>query len=136
MAKPVPVIVTLVPPGYQAQVPALARGHLLGKQLGGSGDVYENLVTLFQNDANTPIMSNLERRVREAVVTGQRVEYVVTPIYEGADVVPPRVHIQAAGVLAADGVGEALNIDVLVENVSRRVQIPQLPPAIDLGPLP
>ncbi|MFC5099862.1 polymorphic toxin-type HINT domain-containing protein [Kibdelosporangium philippinense] len=39
------------PPGFAGGRPIgdHARGHLLGKQLGGSGDIAENLVTLFQN---------------------------------------------------------------------------------------
>ena len=61
-----------------------ARGHLLGAQLGGSGDVAENLVTLQQNPATSPIMRGFENQVRAAVEGGQTVNYSVTPIYNGA----------------------------------------------------
>jgi DNA/RNA non-specific endonuclease len=108
----------LIPPGYQVQEPALARGHLLGKQLGGSGDVYQNLVTLFQNDANHPNMSGVEAKVRAAIEGGQTVEYTVTPIYEGTSQAPARVHIRAVGTLA-NGAGDALNLDVTIENVPK-----------------
>ena len=34
-----------------------SRGHLIGRQLGGSGDEAKNLVTLYQNPVNTPYMT-------------------------------------------------------------------------------
>jgi hypothetical protein len=108
----------IIPPGYTPQVPPLARGHLLGRQLGGSGDVYENLVTLFQNETNVPLMSGIEDSVRAAVEGGQRVTYEVTPIYEGGQVVPARLHIRAIGEPSAAG-GEALNIDVVIDNAAK-----------------
>jgi DNA/RNA non-specific endonuclease len=91
---------------------------LLGKQLGGSGDVYQNLVTLFQNDANHPNMSGVEAKVRAAIEGGQTVEYTVTPIYEGTSQAPARVHIRAVGTLA-NGAGDALNLEVTIENVPK-----------------
>lgn len=63
----------------------VARGHLLGAQLAGSGDVVENLVTLEQNPANTPIMTGFENLVRGAVEGGQTVNYSSTPIYNSAN---------------------------------------------------
>jgi hypothetical protein len=44
------------PPGYEpGATPALARGHLIAKLLGGSGRTARNLVTLIQNPTNTPV---------------------------------------------------------------------------------
>jgi hypothetical protein len=43
-----------------------ARGHLLGRQLGGSGDDVRNLITIQQRPANTPVMSGIEGRIRKA----------------------------------------------------------------------
>ncbi|MEZ0070640.1 hypothetical protein ABIA32_006693, partial [Streptacidiphilus sp. MAP12-20] len=87
------------PPGFTGGRPIgdQARGHLLGRQLGGSGDIPENLVTLLQNPVNTPIMSGFERQVRLAVEGGQFVQYSVTPIYEGSDLVPRAVTLSAYG---------------------------------------
>jgi hypothetical protein len=108
----------LIPPGYQTQEPTLARGHLLGKQLGGSGDVYTNLVTLFQNNANHPTMSGVEAKVRAAVERGQVVQYSVTPIYEGEARLPARIRIRARGT-PVDGAGQGLDLDVTIENVPK-----------------
>jgi hypothetical protein len=122
----------LIPPGYVgAHQPPFGRGHLLGRQLGGDGGVYQNLVTLYQNDVNTPLMSDIERQVRNAVESGQRVTYEVTPIYDGAQAMPARVHIRARGEVAA-GSGEALIIDTTIENVPK--SLPKL--TVEPPPLP
>jgi hypothetical protein len=115
----------IIPLGYVPQKPPLARGHLLGKQLGGSGDVYENLVTLYQNPTNTPLMSKIEGQVRLAVDAGQTVEYEAIPIYEGQALKPARVRIRARG-------SNGLDIDVTIENA------PKPSPVVDpaLGPAP
>lgn len=82
-----------------------ARGHLLGNQLGGSGDLPSNLVTLYQRDVNHPIMERLESEVRTVVESGipaqniprQNVSYHVTPIYEGTSLIPRWLRIEARG---------------------------------------
>ncbi len=56
-----------------------ARGHLLDKQLGGSGNIPENLVTLQQTPTNTPTMRGFENQVRAAIDGGQIVTYSSTP---------------------------------------------------------
>src|SRR5215204_4698839 len=88
------------PPGFD-QLPARnrARGHLLGRQLGGSGDLPANLVALYQIRANTPVMRNYETAVAEAVRAGETVRYTVRPVYpsrsfEGA---PSAIRITAVG---------------------------------------
>lgn len=88
------------PPGWD-QLPSRnrARGHLLGRQLGGSGENPANLVTLYQERANTPVMSSYETMVAEAVRAGQTVHYQVTPRYASpSDRGPPRaIRIRAQG---------------------------------------
>src|SRR5215213_5813874 len=73
------------PPGFD-QLPARnrARAHLLGRQLGGSGDLPANLVALYQIRANTPVMRNYETAVAEAVRAGETVRYTVRPRYPSA----------------------------------------------------
>jgi hypothetical protein len=70
---------------------------LLGNQLGGSGSDARNLVTLFQNPANSPVMRGFENQVRGALDGGQLVDYAVTPIYRGADLMPMGITLQAQG---------------------------------------
>ncbi|MEU6280057.1 ricin-type beta-trefoil lectin domain protein [Streptomyces sp. NPDC047028] len=105
-----PADASIRPPGFTGGRPIgdQARGHLLGRQLGGSGDIPENLVTLLQNPVNTPIMSGFERQVRLAVEGGQFVQYSVTPIYEGSNLVPRAVTLSAYG----NG-GFSLNVTIL-----------------------
>jgi len=88
------------PPGLD-QLPARnrARGHLLGRQLGGTGDLPANLVALYQTRANTPVMRDYESAVAEAVRAGETVRYAVRPRYpsgtfEGA---PKAIRITATG---------------------------------------
>src|SRR5215216_5232169 len=88
------------PPGLD-QLPARnrARAHLLGRQLGGSGDLPANLVALYQTRANTPVMRDHETAVAEAVRAGETVRYSVRPVYpsrsfEGA---PSAIRITATG---------------------------------------
>jgi len=85
-----------------------ARGHLLGAQLGGSGDITENLVTLQQNPANSPIMRGFENQVRAAVEGGQTVNYSVTPIYNGSNLVPRGITI-----MGTESDGFSLGVSVL-----------------------
>jgi len=88
------------PPGWD-QLPSRnrARGHLLGRQLGGSGENPANLVTLYQQRANTPVMRDYETMVADAVRGGQTVHYEVTPLYASpSDTGPPRaVRLRAQG---------------------------------------
>jgi RHS repeat-associated protein len=87
------------PPGWRGdgRLYNEARGHLLGNQLGGSGDVPENLVTLQQNPANTPFMRGYETQVRRAVEAGETVKYSSTPIYNGNNLVPRGITLSARG---------------------------------------
>ncbi len=88
---------SIKPAGFGGQAQGHARGHLLGNQLGGSGSDPRNLVTIYQNPVNHPVMSSKEVSVRKAVEGGQIVNYKVTPIYEGNNLIPRGITIQAQG---------------------------------------
>jgi hypothetical protein len=88
------------PPGLD-RLPARnrARGHLLGRQLGGTGDLPANLVALYQTRANTPVMRDYETAVAEAVRAGEVVRYGVRPRYPSRsfDGAPSAIRITATG---------------------------------------
>lgn len=85
------------PAGFGGQAQGYARGHLLGNQLGGSGSDPRNLTTIYQNPVNHPVMSSVEASVRKAVEGGQVVNYNVTPIYKGNNLVSRGITIRATG---------------------------------------
>lgn len=87
------------PPGFTGGMPIgnQARGHLLGNQLGGSGDIPQNLVTLTHNPTNSPVMGGFENQIRAAVENGEVVQLSVTPIYNGANVIPRGIQMEAYG---------------------------------------
>jgi DNA/RNA non-specific endonuclease len=88
------------PPGLD-ELPARnrARAHLLGRQLGGSGDLPANLVALYQTRANTPVMRDYETAVAEAVRAGEVVRYSVRPRYPSPSFngPPTAIRITAVG---------------------------------------
>jgi len=88
---------SIIPPGFQGGAAGQARGHLLGAQLGGSGDLPENLVTLQQNPANSPVMRGFENQTAAAVRSGQTVNYSSVPIYQGANQIPRGITITGSG---------------------------------------
>ena len=100
------------PPGLD-QLPARnrARAHLLGRQLGGSGDLPANLVALFQTRANTPVMRDYETEVAEAVRAGEVVRYSVRPRYPSPSFngPPSAIRITATG-------DHGFRLDVTVAN--------------------
>ncbi|EIR7571115.1 DNA/RNA non-specific endonuclease, partial [Salmonella enterica subsp. enterica serovar Agbeni] len=102
---------SIEPPGWSGNGTKYneARGHLLGKQLGGSGDIPENLVTLQQDPVNSPVMRDFESQVRTAVEKGEIVEYTSTPIYKGDNPVPRGVTMTAKG-------NQGFNLDVTILN--------------------
>ncbi|WP_304598574.1 DNA/RNA non-specific endonuclease [Pseudocitrobacter sp. RIT415] len=99
------------PPGWSGNGTKYnqGRGHLLGRQLGGSGDVPENLVTLQQNPVNSPVMRDFEGQVRVAVEKGETIEYTSTPVYKGDNLAPRGVTITAKG-------DQGFNLDVTILN--------------------
>jgi DNA/RNA non-specific endonuclease len=100
------------PPGFD-RLPARnrARGHLLGRQLGGSGAVAANLVALYQTRANSPVMRDYETAVAEAVQAGETVRYTVRPLY------PSRTHNGAPSAIRITASGDrGFRLDVTVAN--------------------
>ncbi|WP_319471279.1 DNA/RNA non-specific endonuclease [uncultured Trichococcus sp.] len=76
----------------------LNRGHLLADVLGGSGEDWRNLVTLYRN-ANYPAMYfAAEFIVSEAIQAGTTVRYRVTPIFKGDELICEGLHIMAKSV--------------------------------------
>ncbi|MFF4457878.1 RHS repeat-associated core domain-containing protein [Streptomyces goshikiensis] len=96
----------LKPPGFIHGDENQARGHMLARMLGGSGDTLDNLFTITQNPTNTPHMRDLEFKIYDAVngnaaqgVAGQTVQYSVYLEYTDdlPDSVPSRIYMQADG---------------------------------------
>lgn len=76
----------------------LNRGHLLADVLGGSGEDWRNLVTLYRN-ANYPTMYfAAEDIVKTAIQHGSVVRYRVTPIFVGEELMCEGMHIMAKSV--------------------------------------
>ncbi|MBT2492424.1 DNA/RNA non-specific endonuclease [Streptomyces sp. ISL-96] len=78
-----------------------ARGHLLARMLGGSGDTLDNLATLTQNPTNSPDMRDLEQSIYNAVSPddGEIVQYSVYLEYtdDNKDSVPKWIQMEADG---------------------------------------
>ncbi|HYT25882.1 MAG TPA: DNA/RNA non-specific endonuclease, partial [Actinomycetota bacterium] len=115
---------TIRPPGFD-RLPARnrARGHLLGRQLGGSGDLPANLVALYQARANTPVMRDYETAVAEAVRAGETIRYTVRPGYPGptANGAPSTIRITAAG-------NHGFRLDVTIANTPEAAVSETIPP--------
>ncbi|WP_180686293.1 DNRLRE domain-containing protein [Streptomyces gossypiisoli] len=73
-----------------------ARGHLLGRQLGGNGRNRRNLVKMY-NAANSDVMEGYESAVRARLDAGERIFYASVPRYEGSNPVPVTVELYALG---------------------------------------
>jgi hypothetical protein len=102
------------PPGLD-RLPARnrARGHLLGRQLGGTGDLAANLVALYQTRANSPVMRDYETAVAEAAADGETIRYAVRPVYRSrtADGPPSALRITADG-------DRGFRLDVTIANTA------------------
>ena len=103
----------ILPPGFGGEQMGHARGHLLGRQLGGSGSESRNLITMFQNPANHPTMSGFEAGIRSAVAGGQTVTYFAVPVYQGINSIPRGITISAQG-------SGGFSLDVSILNQGRR----------------
>ncbi|WP_330321403.1 DNA/RNA non-specific endonuclease (plasmid) [Streptomyces clavifer] len=123
------------PPGYQwatstagylriKDIPLRINNcHLLGKQLTGSGEDLDNLVTCSRaanaqvtgDDGFANDMAALEGRVKTAVDGGQVVRYQVTPVYSGPRTVPVKLEISAIG-MYPDGRPGGLLVKRALEN--------------------
>ncbi|WEG73877.1 DNA/RNA non-specific endonuclease [Vagococcus intermedius] len=84
------------PPGFISGLDPYnhSRGHIIGRQLGGSGDEYKNLVTIYQNPVNTPMMTKYENMVRAAADKGKTIRYRVYPVYEGDEPLPTEIRME------------------------------------------
>ena len=87
------------PPGWQGNGDEFneARGHLLAKQLGGSGRDPRNLVTQTQKPSNSPQMRDFEDGVKRRVQGGEVVEYSAIPLYSAGALPPARILLSALG---------------------------------------
>jgi hypothetical protein len=71
-----------IPPGFKlGNKPTMNRGHLLARQLGGSGTDRRNLVPLYRA-ANSPEMSGAEQKIADSIAAGNTVFYSSVPVYE------------------------------------------------------
>jgi hypothetical protein len=112
------------PPGFD-RLPARnrARGHLLGRQLGGSGDLEANLVALYQTRANSPVMRDYESAVADAAQAGETIQYTVRPLYGSrtSTGAPRAIRIKATG-------DAGFRLDVTVANTARATVEEAVPP--------
>jgi RHS repeat-associated protein len=58
---------SLRPPGFMGGAANQARGHLLARMLGGSGDTLDNLFTITQTPTNNPRMRDFEQAIYDYV---------------------------------------------------------------------
>jgi DNA/RNA non-specific endonuclease len=119
-----PASTSIHPPGFD-RLPARnrARGHLLGRQLGGSGELAANLVALYQSRANTPVMRDYEDAVAEAVQAGETIRYTVSPIYPSRTSTgpPSAIRITATG-------NRGFRMDVTIANTPEARVTETIPP--------
>ena len=54
---------------------------MIAKNLGGSGNEKCNLVTIYQNPVNTPIMRGYEMAIAARVLAGEGIRLTVRPVY-------------------------------------------------------
>jgi DNA/RNA non-specific endonuclease len=112
------------PPGFD-RLPARnrARGHLLGRQLGGSGDLEANLVALYQSRANSPVMRDYEGAVADAAQAGETIQYTVRPLYGS------RTSTGAPRAIRITATGDAgFRLDVTVANTPQATVTEAVPP--------
>jgi RHS repeat-associated protein len=76
----------LQPPGWLGG-PLHNRSHLLANRLGGSGDIYENIVTMYARPNQIEMRAH-EAEVAAAVASCEVVTYVVVPHYTGTGTLP------------------------------------------------
>ncbi|MEU0003054.1 DNRLRE domain-containing protein [Streptomyces sp. NPDC006314] len=103
-----------VPKGYYSRSTAdrkgldyVQRGHLIGKQLGGSGTDKRNLVPLY-NEVNSPLMSSFENEVAKRLKAGDSIYYQVDANYTGNNPIPDSISIMWTSVVT--GQSKAIKI--------------------------
>jgi hypothetical protein len=86
------------PAGFVGGHAGQARGHMLARMLGGSGDIEDNLFTITHNPTNTPQMRDFEQAVYNAAKAGEIVDYNVYLDYANdASKVPNLIQLDARG---------------------------------------
>ena len=102
----------IIPPGFFDLGDNRSRGHVIGRQLGGSGDVEANLLALYQNSVNSPAMSDCESEVAGYLEDGSAASddlyYRVEPIYDLAE----QQHPTAVSIYASDNGRVLVNITI------------------------
>ncbi|MDQ0946052.1 RHS repeat-associated protein [Streptomyces sp. V1I1] len=90
---------SLEPPGFLGGDYNQARGHMLARMLGGSGDTLDNLFTITQNPTNSPDMRDWEQDIYNAVADGEIITYNVYLEYtdDEKDSVPKYIQLEATG---------------------------------------
>ncbi|WP_159032298.1 MULTISPECIES: SpvB/TcaC N-terminal domain-containing protein [unclassified Streptomyces] len=96
------------PAGFVGEKAGHVRGHLIGRQMGGSGTDLRNLTTL-DKYANS-IMRDFEKEVRVALNAGESVKYTVVPVYRGSELIPVAVTMRAQSTGGLDMFLAVLNI--------------------------
>ena len=89
----------LKPPGWQGNGNTFTedRGHLVGRQLGGTGRDMRNLVTLTRRPANSPHMSTFEDGAARRTRAGEVIEYAAMPFYQDGILPPSAILLTAFG---------------------------------------
>lgn len=87
------------PPGWQGHGKRHNEGrmHLHASQLGGSGEMPEDIVTGTQNPTNSSFMKRFENRAARWVRDGEIVEYFAKPLYRTGIDRPPWILMSAYG---------------------------------------
>jgi hypothetical protein len=80
--------------------PTMDRGHLLGRQLSGSGTDVRNLTPLYSR-VNRTEMKAYEDRIAGAIDAGATVYYAAWASYDGDSPIPTSITMQA---YTSDGV--------------------------------
>jgi RHS repeat-associated protein len=90
---------SLHPPGFMGGEHNQARGHMLAKMLGGSGDTLDNLFTITQRPTNSPEMRDWEQDIYNAASKGEVIKYNVYLEYTDdlKDSVPKYIQHEAEG---------------------------------------
>ncbi|MEU3594401.1 RHS repeat-associated core domain-containing protein [Streptomyces filamentosus] len=90
---------SLRPPGFMGGDENQARGHMLARMLGGSGDTLDNLFTITQTPTNSPVMRDFEQAIYNEVnsPTGGVVTYNVYLEYtdDRKDSIPKYIQLEA-----------------------------------------
>lgn len=102
------------PPGFKSGLEPYghSRGHLIGRQFGGSGDDMKNLVTMYQEPVNSPLMTDYENMIRWAVGKGDTVRYRVIPVYDKQEPIPTEILMEAQSI----GNGKLINFNIKILN--------------------